>query len=145
MRKHARCSVTIAILAVALASLVLAGCGTTPTPTPMPTASPEPTSTLRPTFTATVLAQATKEPTPTVEASRMTIAQLQAEPSRITAEVICDGPCLLVVARPWAPGWKATVDHQATALVRANLAGIGTVVPPGRHQVTLHYNPWAWL
>ena len=69
MRKHARCSVTIAILAVALASLVLAGCGTTPTPTPMPTASPEPTSTLRPTFTATVLAQATKEPTPTVEAT----------------------------------------------------------------------------
>jgi Tol biopolymer transport system component len=50
-------------------SLGLAACGSTPTATPAPSATPAPptaTATLRPTFTPTVLARATKEPLPTV-------------------------------------------------------------------------------
>jgi uncharacterized membrane protein YfhO len=58
--------------------------------------------------------------------------------------VRCDGPCLVVAARPWAPGWRALVDGRPALLVRANLAGLGVVVPAGEHGVELDYNPWRW-
>jgi len=64
--------------------------------------------------------------------------------SRILATVRCDGPCLLVVARPWAPGWRAQVDGESCGVVRANLAGLGVAVPAGQHDVELSYNPWRW-
>jgi hypothetical protein len=64
--------------------------------------------------------------------------------SKILATVRCDGPCLLVVARPWAPGWQAQVDGESRGVVRANLAGLGVVVPAGHHDVELSYNPWRW-
>jgi len=64
--------------------------------------------------------------------------------SSLHATVLCDGPCVLVVARPWAPGWRAAVDGVAAEVVRTNLAGLGAVVPAGRHHVELSYNPWRW-
>jgi WD40-like Beta Propeller Repeat len=59
------------VLLVALLSILgLAACGPTPAPTATPTNTPLPTPTLRPTFTPTVLARATQEPSPTVEATK---------------------------------------------------------------------------
>jgi hypothetical protein len=77
-----------------------------------------------------------------VAAEQMRLGQLQVSATRVTAQVSCDGPCLVVLARPWAPGWRASIDAEPTPLVRANLAGLGVVSPSGHHQVELRYNPW---
>jgi hypothetical protein len=61
---------------------------------------------------------------------------------RREAAVRCDGPCLLVAATPWAPGWRVHVDGRQKALLRADLAALGVVVPAGEHRVVLTYNPW---
>jgi hypothetical protein len=78
-----------------------------------------------------------------IAASRVEL-ELAAEPTahRVAAQVTCDGPCLLVAARSWTPGWSATVDGRSVELVRANLAGLGVRVPPGQHQVELVYHPY---
>ncbi|HOC43309.1 MAG TPA: hypothetical protein PKJ99_09900 [Thermoanaerobaculales bacterium] len=82
--------------------------------------------------------------TAAVAAGRAELVSLRAEGERVRAVVSCDGPCLLVAARPWAPGWRATVDGRPAPLVRANLAGLGAVSPAGEHSVELRYNPWRW-
>ena len=82
--------------------------------------------------------------TAAVGAARVELVDLEAEGPRLDAVVSCDGPCLVVVARPWAPGWRALVDGRPAPLVRANLAGLGVVSPAGEHAVELRYNPWRW-
>ncbi len=80
----------------------------------------------------------------TASAERTEILLLDMRPTRVTAEVDCDGPCLLVVARPWAPGWQAQLDGARAPLVHTNLAGLGVAVPTGRHSLSLDYSPWRW-
>jgi len=65
-------------------------------------------------------------------------------PTSIEASVDCNGPCLVVVAQPWAPGWRAALDGESVPLVRANIAGLGAVSPSGRHRVEFSYRPWSW-
>jgi len=65
-------------------------------------------------------------------------------PISIEASVDCNGPCLVVVAHPWAPGWRAALDGESVPLVRANIAGLGAVSPSGRHRVEFSYRPWSW-
>ena len=77
-------------------------------------------------------------------AQRVAILHLNERPTRMNAEVDCDGPCLLVIARPWAPGWRASVDGSGAPLVHTNLAGLGVVAPAGRHTISLDYSPWRW-
>ncbi|NOZ78049.1 MAG: YfhO family protein, partial [Acidobacteria bacterium] len=60
--------------------------------------------------------------------------------SRVEATVTCDGPCLFLVARPWAPGWEASVDDRRASLLRADLAALGVIIPPGKHQVEVSYH-----
>ncbi len=84
------------------------------------------------------------EGTPRVAADRVDLEVELLEGPRIEAVVDCDGPCLVVAARPWAPGWSARVDGEKRAVVLANLAGLGVVVPAGRHRVELDYSPWRW-
>jgi hypothetical protein len=80
--------------------------------------------------------------TPAVAAEQIRIEVLQSIGTRVEADVVCDGPCLVVVAQPWAPGWRVRVDGEPADLVRANLAGLGALVPAGRHRVLLSYHPW---
>jgi hypothetical protein len=79
-----------------------------------------------------------------VGAARVQLVSKDAADGHVRATVRCDGPCLLVLARPWAPGWRAWVDGVPTAVVRTNLAGLGAVAPAGDHTVELRYNPWLW-
>jgi hypothetical protein len=65
-------------------------------------------------------------------------------PARLRVNTDCDGPCLLVVAQSWAPGWQAWVDGRRVPVVRTNIAGLGVVAPEGRHSVELAYHPWSW-
>lgn len=77
-------------------------------------------------------------------AGRTGLAVVEQRPERVRVLVACDGPCLLVVARPWSPGWVARVDRASVPLVRANLAGLGALIPAGEHAVELSYSPWGW-
>jgi hypothetical protein len=82
--------------------------------------------------------------TPAVNADRVEYRVDLRQGSRIEGTADCDGPCLVLVARPWAPGWSAAVDGRRQPVVLANLAGLGVVVPPGTHRVEFDYNPWRW-
>jgi len=56
-----------------------------------------------------------------------------------------DGPGWLVVRSTHARGWRATVDGQPAALMRADGRHRAVAVPSGRHTVTLRYEPpWLW-
>jgi hypothetical protein len=79
-----------------------------------------------------------------VEAATVGLELWRRTPIAIEASVECDGPCLVVVAQPWAPGWWARVDGKAVPLVRTNIAGLGAVAPAGRHSVEFSYRPWSW-
>jgi hypothetical protein len=82
--------------------------------------------------------------TPAIRAESVAVEVIESGSSKIRVATDCDGGCLVVVARPWAPGWRASVDGERAPIVRANLAGLGVVVPPGRHDAELRYNPWRW-
>jgi len=56
-----------------------------------------------------------------------------------------DGAGWLVVRSTHARGWRATVDDEPAALLRADGRHRAIAVPPGRHVVTLRYEPpWLW-
>ena len=82
--------------------------------------------------------------TPVVAADRAEISLDRVEGSKIEVTTDCDGPCLVLAARPWAPGWTASVDGAGATIVPANLSGLGAVAPPGKHRVVFEYNPWRW-
>ena len=75
-------------------------------------------------------------------ASRVEFDLETREADRISGRTGCDGPCLLVVAQPWAPGWRASVDGERAPVVRANLAGLGVLLPRGSHRFELAYRPY---
>jgi len=82
---------------------------------------------------------------PSIDARAMSLELWRRTPTRLEANTECDGPCLLVLAQPWAPGWRARVDGAPAPLVRTNVAGLGVIVPAGRHTVELDYRPRRWL
>jgi len=82
--------------------------------------------------------------TPPISSSRTVLELGLRTPSSVKAVVECNGPCLLVVAQPWAPGWRATVDSKPVETVMTNIAGLGVAVPGGRREIELSYHPWAW-
>jgi hypothetical protein len=56
-----------------------------------------------------------------------------------------DGPGWLVVRSSFARGWRATIDGQPAALLRADGRHRAVAIPAGRHTVTLRYEPpWLW-
>jgi hypothetical protein len=79
-----------------------------------------------------------------VAAELARLSVVRRRPDRIEGTTDCDGPCLVVVARPWAPGWNVTVDGRPAEIRITNVAGLGVVVPRGSHQVAFTYRPWAW-
>jgi hypothetical protein len=58
-------------------------------------------------------------------------------------ETTSRGPAVLVLADAYDPGWRASVDGDRTALLRANVAFRAVAVPQGRHVVELVYRPRA--
>ncbi len=82
--------------------------------------------------------------TPPISSSRTVLELGKRTPSRLEVVVECNGPCLLVVAQPWAPGWSAKVDSRPAETVLTNIAGLGVAVPGGRREIELSYRPWVW-
>ncbi|MBK6405202.1 MAG: YfhO family protein [Holophagales bacterium] len=48
---------------------------------------------------------------------------------------------LLVLTRTWDPGWIARVDGVPAPVLRAQLALLAVLVPPGEHRVEITYRP----
>ena len=61
-------------------------------------------------------------------------------PSLCQFETQASRPAMLVVAQSWYPCWKAEMDGQPRAVLRANGAFQAVVVPAGRHTVRLIYD-----
>jgi hypothetical protein len=80
--------------------------------------------------------------TPAVSAVETSLELRELRGDHIAVDVSCDGPCLVLAARPWAPGWRAQIDDRHASLILANLAALGVVVPAGDHRVVFSYNPW---
>jgi len=62
----------------------------------------------------------------------------------IRVKTSCDGPCLVVIARPWAPGWKAHLNGETVPVLITNFAGMGVMAEAGEATVELSYHPWRW-
>jgi hypothetical protein len=63
------------------------------------------------------------------------------EPERAVLSTSASAASLLVLTRTWDPGWRARVDGVPVPHLRADLALLAVVLPPGEHRVELTYRP----
>jgi uncharacterized membrane protein YfhO len=68
---------------------------------------------------------------------------LQRRADRQRLETTSARAAVVVLADAYDPGWRASVDGEAAALLRANIAFRAVAVPAGRHVVELAYRPGA--
>ncbi len=61
------------------------------------------------------------------------------EPNGLELDVETTRPALLVLSESWFPAWRALVDGEPTALLRANYVQRAVPLEPGRHRVELTY------
>ena len=50
----------------------------------------------------------------------------------------------LVISEVWHPGWRASLDGRQLQLHRTDLALMGALIPPGKHELTLQFRPQYW-
>jgi hypothetical protein len=62
----------------------------------------------------------------------------------IRVSVAASGRGYLVIADAIQHGWKAQLDGRPVVLRDADHAGVAVLVPPGRHQVRVWYDPPGW-
>jgi hypothetical protein len=65
--------------------------------------------------------------------------------SSMTLDVSASAPALLVLSEVWYPGWRATVNGQATDVLRANGALRALPVPAGDSTIVLEFTPSSWI
>ncbi len=63
------------------------------------------------------------------------------KPDRLGLRSVTSDPALLLIPEGYDEGWMATVDGQATPVLRANLAFRAVPVSAGAHEVDLAYRP----
>jgi hypothetical protein len=68
------------------------------------------------------------------------ISMIREDTNSILAGVNSEQPGYLVIANVWYPGWRAHVDGEAAALLRANYLFQGVFVPSGEHVVEISYH-----
>lgn len=69
------------------------------------------------------------------------IAWLVRTPERLALRVISERSCILVLAELDYPGWRATVDGQAAAILRADGALRGLAIAAGDHRIEMVFRP----
>ena len=76
------------------------------------------------------------EPSGTVEVQRFSA-------NRIEVRTVVEGkePAWLIYADAWNPGWRATVDGHAVAILHANVGFKAVPIESGVHDVCLQYAP----
>ena len=75
----------------------------------------------------------------TGESGRVDI--LRRTPGSLTLTVTAPADALLVLSEVYYPGWQATVDGQATPIIRTDYVLRGIPIPAGSHRVELSYRP----
>ena len=65
-------------------------------------------------------------------------------PNRVEAEVDSERGGLAVFAEAFYPGWRAAVDGRPAPIHRVNYLFRGVPVPPGRHTVSMRFDPWRY-
>jgi hypothetical protein len=78
---------------------------------------------------------------PAAPASHFTLQFLSDTPNTVTIHAASDGSGYLVLADTAYPGWRATVDGQAVAVLRANVSLRAVAFPAGEHTVQFRYEP----
>jgi hypothetical protein len=58
---------------------------------------------------------------------------------RVTLEGAATKPTYLIIGENWYPDWHAAVDGKPARLLRADHTLLSVVLPPGAHEVTLHF------
>jgi multisubunit Na+/H+ antiporter MnhG subunit len=76
-----------------------------------------------------------------------TLSSIDYESSRVTVEINCPTPGVLVLRDGFAPGWSAVVDGKPAPVHRTDAFFLGIALPPGNHRVEFRYRPMAlpWL
>ncbi len=65
--------------------------------------------------------------------------------SSLEADTFGDGPGWVVFSTAHYPGWRAAVDGEPAAVLRADVALVAVPVPAGQHTVRLWFTaPWVW-
>jgi uncharacterized membrane protein YfhO len=59
--------------------------------------------------------------------------------SRVSVSVTTDAAGVLVLADPWYPAWRVSVDGRRSELLRVDHAFRGVRVPAGTHTVVFSY------
>ena len=70
-----------------------------------------------------------------------TAALSRVSPEKIAISIEAAATSILEVGEHYDPGWRATVDGEPAATVAVDGAIQGAVVPAGRHEVRLEFNP----
>ena len=63
------------------------------------------------------------------------------DPGHIEVRTTTTAPAVVVVREAYAASWKAAIDGEPAAVVRANARHMGVIVPAGTHAVRLDYDP----
>ena len=59
----------------------------------------------------------------------------------VALDVTNDGPALFLLSRTWHPYWQATIDGQATPVIRTDYTLNGVALPTaGKHRVIFRYH-----
>jgi hypothetical protein len=64
---------------------------------------------------------------------------------RITLEGAATKPAYLIIGETWYPDWHAVIDGKTAPTHRADHALISVVLPPGAHEVSLHFGSAAYV
>ena len=83
------------------------------------------------------------DPLPAGERQPFTAADhASTDPDLVVVRVETRAPGLLVVGDTWMPGWSATLDGRAVAVLRGNRAQRVVAIPKaGRHEIIMTYRP----
>ncbi|MBE7549483.1 MAG: YfhO family protein [Anaerolineales bacterium] len=83
---------------------------------------------------------------PPTDPAASTVTLLEADSTRLKAEINASARQLLVFSQIYYPGWQATIDGQPADLLRVNVVQQGVVIPAGQHTVELVFSPGSfWL
>ncbi len=86
-------------------------------------------------------ADGTRLPSPRAAGSWAAARFLSDGAERAELSTSASAPSLLVLTRSWDPGWKARVDGLPVPVLRAQLALLAVVIPPGEHRLEIAYLP----
>ncbi|MBI4064898.1 YfhO family protein [Candidatus Gottesmanbacteria bacterium] len=83
----------------------------------------------------------TEIPSDTALPLQYSITKEKEEPEETQLSVEVNQEALLSIANTYYPGWNAYIDMKKTKVIPVNLVNQGIVVPAGKHQVLLTFEP----